>query len=105
MNILKKYLEKKGLTEFSQLSEEEKDTYRRWDDVLSVRKLTDDDVKEFLRNEVDEVQVKLVNPNLSQREDVFLKMKLDFIRKITLFLMSPEIEKRTLEQNITNLMQ
>ena len=105
MDNLKKYLAKLGVTEFSHLSEEEKETYRKWDEVLSGRKLTDDDVKDFLDRELDDIQVKIVSPTLSVREDLFLKMNLEFIRKVKVFLMSPITEKKVLEQNINNLIQ
>jgi hypothetical protein len=105
MDNLKKYLAKLGVTEFSHLSEEEKETYRKWDEVLSGRKLTDDDVKDFLDRELDDIQVRIVSPNLSVREDLFLKMNLEFIRKVKVFLMSPITEKKVLEQNINNLIQ
>lgn len=105
MDTLKKYLAKCGVIEFSQLSDEEKETYRKWDEILSGKKLTDEDVSKFLDTELDEIQVKLINPNLSVREDIFLKMKLEFVRKIKVFLMSPIIEKKMLEENIKNLMQ
>ena len=105
MDKLKKYLAKCGVMEFSQLNDEEKETYRKWDEILSGRKLTDEDVKEFFDSELDELQYKIVNPNNSEREDMFLKMKLEFIRKVKGFLMSPVVEQKMLDQNINNLMQ
>jgi len=103
MNLLKKYLDKINVKEFSELSEEEKETYRSWEEVLSGRKLTDDDVAQFLGTELDDTLNKLEDPKLSPREDVFLKMKLSFVRKINAFLNSPEVEKKTLEENIKNI--
>ena len=105
MSILSTYLKKKfNVNEFSELSEEEKETYREWDDILSGKKITDEDVKNFLGSELEEVQIKLVNPNLTPREDIFLKMKMEFIRKINMFLLTPEIERKTLEEQIKKLM-
>jgi hypothetical protein len=102
-DLLQKLLKRKGVNEFSELTEEEKETYRKWDTILAGRKLTDNDVSLFLNTELEEVLQKLTNPLLSQREDVFLKMKLEFIRKIKLFLKTPEIEKNLIEQELKQL--
>lgn len=104
-DILGKFLKKLNVTEFSQLTAEEKETYRNWEATLSGRKLTDEDVSKFLEAELDATEVKLVSPNSSTREDLFLKMKLEFIRKLRVFLRSPEIERQMLEENINNLIK
>jgi len=102
MSLLSKTLEKFGVKEFSQLTEEEKVTYREWQEILTGKKLTDEDVAEFLQFELSAVQGKLINPNLSQREDVFLKMKMEMITNIQKFLNAPEVMKRQLETTLTN---
>lgn len=102
-NLLKLALKKLNATEFSQLSEEEKQTYREWDEILAGRKLTDEDVKNFFDSELDAVLIKLINPTLSEREDVFLKMKLEFLRKVKGLLLRPEQEKLLVEQQIKAL--
>ena len=103
IDLLKGYLKKVGVSEFSQLTDEEKDTYRKWDEILAGRKLTDEDVDNFLDAELVEVMTKLPNPNLSVREDIFLKMKLEFINKIKGFLRTPEIERQVLEKNLEQI--
>lgn len=103
MNLLEKFLKKVGVTEFSQLTEEEKETYRKWDGILSGRKLTDEEVATFLTTELEETVQKVIDQKLTSREDIFLKMKLDFIRKIQGFLNVPKVEKKILEQNINQL--
>lgn len=105
MSLLKKYLEKCFVSEFSELSAEEKSTYLEWQEILTGRQITDEDVQQFFDTELEEIQNKLVNPNLSQREDIFLKMNLQMIRKIKAFLDSPKREKEMLEQNINKLMK
>ena len=65
MNLLQKYLKKCYVNDFSELSPEEKETYREWQEVLSGRQITDKDIQEFFDTELEEIQTKLVNPNLS----------------------------------------
>lgn len=103
MDILSKYLKKLGVKSYLDLNAEEKETYKNWEESLSGRKLTDEDVATFLNTEENETIKKLIEQKLSERDDIFLKMKLDMIRKIKNFLRVPEAEKRMLEQNINNL--
>lgn len=104
MNILRKYLDKLGVEDYSSLSPEEKETYSEWEEVLSGKKLTDEDVAIFLESELSDTLDKL-QPGISAREDCFLKMKVDMIRKIKVFLNSPETQRKVIEQNISNLIK
>ena len=99
MNILEKMLGKLGVT-YSDLNQEERDTFRSWGEALAGRKLTDEDVKTFLDNELNESMKKLTSLTLNEREDTFLKMKVDFIIKTKEFLSIPEKERAMVEQHI-----
>lgn len=97
-------LKKLGVNSFLDLNESERESYRSWEQALSGRRLTDEDVKEFLTREVEETISKLTTKKLKEREDTFLKMKLEFTRSLQRFLNSPIIEveaaKRQLEATI-----
>lgn len=103
MSILAKYLKKLGVDDFSELSQEEKKTYREWEDALSGKKLTDDDISIFLQQEEDESIQKLTTKKLKTREDTFLKMKLDFVRRVRGYLKLPEAQKSAVENQIKSL--
>lgn len=100
MSVLDKYLKKIGVKSSLDLTEEERRTYNVWAEALSGRKLTDADVQDFLDREYDEAVGKLTNTNITDREDTFLKMKVDFIRRVKIFLMSPEVERKIIENQI-----
>lgn len=104
MDRLKRYLAKVGVKSYQQLNDEEKATYRAWEDSLSGRRITDDDVSVFFASEEDATIQKLINSPIGERDDTFLKMKLDMIRKIRSFLNSPAVEKRMMESNIEGLL-
>lgn len=99
MTILNRMLGKLGVS-YDQLSDEERRTFNMWQDALSGRKLTDDDVKNFLDTELMDIMSKLRSTKLDSREDTFLKMKLDFIMKTKEFLATPEREKKMVERQI-----
>lgn len=100
MNLLAQYLRKVGVERYDDLNSEEKATFRQWEQALEGRRLTDEDVRGFLDRELEESIQTLISKNLNEREDTFLKMKVDFIRRLTGFLDSPKAEKKALEQLI-----
>jgi hypothetical protein len=99
--ILNQMLGKLGIT-YKDLNQEERDTFNAWRDALSGRKLTDDDVKNFLDVEYNDSVKKLATSENSKELDMFLKMKVDFIIKVKEFLASPETEKMMVEQQISS---
>jgi hypothetical protein len=99
MTILNRFLGKLGV-DYSGLNAEEKATFNAWRDALAGRKLTDEDVKNFLDLEYHESVVKLSATDNSKELDLFLKMKVDFIIKTKDFLASPEKEKQMVENQI-----
>lgn len=104
MSLLNKFLNKVGVNSYTELNEEERKTYRSWEEALSGRKITDEDVAFFFSTEKEETINKLTTAELSTRDDIFLKMKLEFIRKIETFLNSPAVEKQMTEAGISQLL-
>ena len=100
MIILDKWLKKNGLKSFMDLNEEEKKTFRQWENTLSGKKLTDADVKEFFEREIEETVGILTTTELKSKDDNFLKAKLLILRKLRLLLLMPEMQAKELEQTI-----
>lgn len=100
--MLEKLLHKLGVNSFAELNEEERRTYHQWNQMLQGRKLTDKDVSAFFAAELDDAISKL-KPDLPERVDIFLKMKIEFIRSVQTFLATPEREREALKQQLENL--
>ena len=103
INILKTYLNKLGVKDYSSLMAEERTTYKAWEEALKVRKLTDEDVETFLASELEDTENKLIVAENGSRTDTFLKVKLEFIRKIRKFRNSPVVEQQMVSRNIEGL--
>lgn len=103
--ILEKYLKKIGVSSYFELNEEEKETYKQWENALSGRRITDEDVKAFFDKEQEDILNKISSMKLGKREDIFLKMKLEFIRSVKTFLDGPRLEKEMTEKGINNLIE
>ncbi len=98
--IVRRFLEKKGVKDYFDLTAEEREVLRGWETTLSGKKLTDDDVKVFWEKTLEDVLTDLENPENSTSKDIFLKAQLGLIRKMRRFLDSPEVEKRLLSQQL-----
>lgn len=100
MNILQKYLKKIGVKNYDELNSEEKETYKEWEVSISGRKLTDQDVEEFLNLELQTAIGRITEVNLSPEDLAFRKAEIKFIQKIKRFLDSPKIEKAMMEKQL-----
>jgi hypothetical protein len=104
INILEKYLNKLGVRSYAELNDEEKQTYKEWEESISGRKLTDEDVRGFLNTELSLAVRRLVDVNLSTEDQAFRKAEVKLIQKIIEFLDGPTIEKEMLEKQIVGRM-
>ena len=102
MSILSDYLKRNGIKSVDDLNSEEKATYAQWEQSLSGRQLTEGDTRDFLNRELETAINSLISKTLSEREDIFLKMKIDFIKKLNGFLDSPTKEKQMIANIINN---
>lgn len=102
MSLLTQYLKKIGAKSRDELTSEEQETYAAWESALNGRQITDAEVRQFFAIELEEATASLISKKLGEREDIFLKMKVDFIRKINLFLDAPKREKEQIENIINN---
>ena len=100
MRILNKYLKKIGVQSYDELNSEEKETFREWEIALSGRKLTDEDVQNFLNQELEIAIARLTEVDLPKETEIFRKMEVKMIRKIQNFLNAPQIEKKLLENQL-----
>lgn len=105
MSLLTKYLKKIGVNSPLELTVEERETYNNWANALAGRRLTDADVTAFLDTELNDAVGKLTKMELTSKEDTFLKMKVEFIQKVKVFLATPEIERKVIENQINAQLQ
>lgn len=103
--MLEKFLKKLGVSSFTELNDEEKATYREWEESLRGRTLTDSDVQKFLESELNTAVSRLTEINLSKEDEIFRKMEIKFIKKVIGFINSPLVEKQFAEKAIEQLIK
>lgn len=103
--MLQKYLKKLGLTSFSELNEEEKATYRGWEDALRGRKLSDEDVMNFLKEEIDIAVSRVTDEGLTEKVRDFRSAEVKILKKIINLINSPLVEKEYAKKQIEQMMK
>lgn len=101
--ILQKYLKKIGVKSFSELNSDEKETYKMYEEALSGKKLTDEDVKAFLESELSVAINRLTDIDLKKEDEIFRKVEVRFIKKIISLLDSPKVTKQMAEKHLESM--
>jgi len=102
---LEQEIEKLGIENFEALNEEEKKTFREWEDALNGRKITQKEYKEWLKYELDIAVSRLTDIELSKEAEIFRKVEVRFIKKILNFINSPLMEKLAAKKSIEALVK
>jgi hypothetical protein len=100
MSILDKFLKKIGENSYEDLTSEEKDTYRAWELSLAGRKITEEEYRTFLLQELDTAVTRLIDVDLKVEDAIFRKVEVRMIKKIISFLDMPKMEKQLIEKQI-----
>lgn len=103
--MLNKFLKKLGVSSFSELNDEEKATYREWEDALRGRKLTDEDVTNFLHEEYDIAVSRATDEGLTDKVRDFRSGEARILKKIIGFINSPLVEKEYAKKQIEQMMK
>lgn len=101
--LLQKALQKLGYKSYNDLNYLEQETYKRWEDMLRGKKITDLDVVESIKVFMEEILVKLDNSNLSEKEKSYLLAQLSVVRLIVRTVESPKQDVKTVEDEVSRL--
>jgi hypothetical protein len=97
--VLHQLLEKLGLT-FDRLTEEEKKTYQKWSEILSVKDITLDDVKKLVTTEHQRAHDELQKFDNSKRRDLFFKVLSRLTETLKLFIETPSTQRDDLRAHL-----
>lgn len=102
---MQEWLKRIGVGSFSELNEDEKNTYREYEEALSGRKITDKDIQDFFENELSTAVSRLTEVNLSKEDEIFRKVEVRLIKKIISFINAPQVEKQFAKQAMEQLIK
>lgn len=91
-----------GVDKYDDLTSEEKKTYHEYEKVLAGRELTSDEVRQFFNTRIEHAIEKLTTEDLAKDVDLFYRVELKLLRKLTVFLDTPKREKEQLQALLNN---
>lgn len=100
-NLLLGFLKKIGVQDFSELREEEKNTYREWEKILS-HEVRIEDVAKFLERQVKHLNGQL-HDAIKEDEDrlaLILTAKIENYEAIMVIINEPMERRKSLEQQL-----
>lgn len=100
MDELLKLFGVKDLT-YDELTKEERETFHMWVDGLRKSTLTTDNVKDYVRQLRDSVELELTKPGLTHDNDLFLKARLRNLMLIDAMLTLPEKAQKLLKKQVS----
>ncbi len=103
--ILSRLFAKRGIKDVNDLDPEERETYKRYEIVLSKRELTIADIRVFLQNQVNVIESKwsdFETPNAKKAELIPYHT---VYRTILQALDAPEIERQNLERYLVEVLK
>jgi len=104
MSVLNKILEKIGKN-YEDLSPQAKETYKRWDEVLTGKPITIESLRKFLKEENEQLGMQLLDRDLDPSSHLAnsLRAELRYGRFIVSLLESPEKGRARLEEYLKTL--
>ena len=103
-NILSRLLAKREIG-FEQLDKDEKQTFEQWQAVLSKDELTIEDIKNFCQSQIDVIDGKWSDLNVSQEKKAELIPYRTVYNLLLKAIDSPKAVREALEKNLQQLIQ
>lgn len=104
MNIISRLLEKRGIKDVSELSVEEKATFKTWEAILSKEQLTLEDVKKFCESQVVVIESKWKDLNETNQKKAELIPYHTVYKTLLQAIDAPKSAREMLEQQLTQLL-
>ena len=101
---LKEYLEKRGVKEIQELSEDEKATFDKWNKILNTKEIEIKDLEQLLSELREKAIVEIADPDNSPKKDAKEKAMITICDSLLSLIKSPKEEKEQLEKHLDSLL-
>lgn len=103
--LLEKLFHKRGIKDFNELDQEEKQTFENWQSILSKEELTLSDVKEFCQVQLDVIEGKWKDYNIDNTKKAELIPYHTCYKTLFLAIGSPRSARENLEKTLIQLLE
>lgn len=104
-NLLSKLLQKRGIKDYSELSEEEQKQFDNWQKTLSKDELENQDIKKFCQHQLIGIGVAFEDLEIDQRKQDKLVAQHAVYSALVRAIDAPKAEREQIEQYLTNLLK
>ena len=105
MNILSKLLKKRGIKDVTELTEDERVEFDNWQKVLNKEELTIKDITEFCDGAIGAIETQFGDVDMSNDKTAKLTLQHAIYKKIRGVINSPQTERESLIEYLTNLLK
>src|SRR5438270_6485654 len=98
--MLQQLLEKLGITNFDQLTAEERTTYEQWAKVLTTQDVTIETVKEWLAAERSRANAELLKIDNTKERELFYKVSVRMLDALHVIIATPAAQRESLKSHL-----
>ena len=103
-NLLQRLLEKKKI-DIAELAPEEKETYDKWERILSEGEITVDKISRFCESQLGIIETQLKNFDNPPQKNERLVIYFNIYRALENLISSPQSERESLEKYLRQLLE
>tara|TARA_Y100001949_G_C15979694_1_gene327812 strand:+ start:722 stop:1045 length:324 start_codon:yes stop_codon:yes gene_type:complete len=104
-NLLTKLLKKREINKVDDLSKDERETFEKWNSILTKRILEVDDIKNFCCNQIGLIESKWKDMDITKEKKADLISYHTVYKGMVDLMESPVAERASLEKFLHNLLQ
>lgn len=101
--LIVKLLQKRKIKDIRELSEEERTTFDKWEQVLSEGEITIEKIKEFCQQQIKLIENQYTNPDNSNKKDNYLKACLSVYQALLRIIEGKRSVRQALEKYLNQL--
>ena len=103
--LLRKILEKRGLKDITELDASEKETFDKWQKILTEEEISVENIKEFCEIQKKSIEAQYTNPDNTDKKDIYLKAALSIYTGIINLIGSKKVAREHLVKYLEQLLK
>ena len=103
--LIEKLLEKRKIKDISELTGDEKETFDKWEQILSQGEMTVDRISEFCQAQVKTIEAQLKNLDNPPQKNERLIIYFNVYKTLSNLIDNPQAERESLERYLQQLIK
>ena len=103
-NILNKLMQKRKIEKMEDMSEDEKATFNKWNEILSTKEITIDNLQAFLEELKNKAIKDVAEEDNTIKKDAKCKASITICEALLGLITTPKVERENLEKYLNTLL-